>query len=83
MASGATGSGSFRYTKWDPFLILSQMSALQCIYYVTLGVWIFFFDVISGVPRSLDHIFQYQALLASQSHGKLLITAFLFNALTW
>ena len=78
-----TGGGSFRYTKWDPFLILSQMSALQCIYYVSLGLWIFFFDVLSGDSRSLDHIFKYQTLLASQWHGKLLIAAFLFNALTW
>ena len=77
------GGGSFRYTKWDPFLILSQMSALQCIYYVSLGIWIFFFDVLSGTPRSLDQIFKYQTLLASSWIGNLQIAAFLFNALTW
>ena len=99
-----TGGGSFRYTVWDPFMILSQMSTLQCLYYVSLGIWIFIFDVLSGTPRSLDHIFQYQVdlskipvkvlkndiaityfqtLLAGHIHGKLLIAAFLFNALTW
>jgi len=97
-----TGGGSFRYTVWDPFMILSQMSTLQCLYYVSLGIWIFIFDVLSGTPRSLDHIFQYQVdfpknlvdmlkndiaifsqtLLAGHIHGKLLIAAFLFNALT-
>ena len=56
MASG------FRYTVWDPWLILSQMSTLQCIYYVALGFWIFTFDLLSGTPRSLDHIFQYQVI---------------------
>jgi len=76
MASG------FRYTVWDPWLILSQMSTLQCIYYVALGFWIFTFDLLSGTPRSLDHIFQYQALLATQGHGKVLIVALFFNALT-
>lgn len=76
------GGGSFRYTKWDPFLILSQMSALQCIYYVSLGIWIFFFDILSGTPRSLDQIFKYQTLLASSWIGNLQIAAFLFNALT-
>ena len=55
-----TGGGSFRYTVWDPFMIVSQMSTLQCLYYVSLGIWIFVFDVLSGTPRSLDHIFQYQ-----------------------
>ena len=54
------GGGNFRYTIWDPFMILSQMSTLQCLYYVSLGIWIFVFDVLSGTPRSLDHIFQYQ-----------------------
>lgn len=77
-----TGGGSFRYTVWDPFMILSQMSTLQCLYYVSLGIWIFIFDVLSGTPRSLDHIFQYQTLLAGHIHGKLLIAAFFFNALT-
>ena len=105
-----TGGGSFRYTVWDPFMIVSQMSTLQCLYYVSLGIWIFVFDVLSGTPRSLDHIFQYQVcifqngffckfsvmlklfiflylgfqtLLSGQIHGKLLIAALLFNALTW
>merc|ERR1719150_2398569 len=63
-------------------MIVSQMSTLQCLYYVSLGIWIFVFDVLSGTPRSLDHIFQYQTLLSSQIHGKLLIAALLFNALT-
>lgn len=63
--AAAASNGSFRYTKWDPFMILSQMSALQCIYYVALGFWIFVFDVLSGTPRSLDHIFQYQVIQIS------------------
>jgi hypothetical protein len=55
-----TGGGSFRYTVWDPFMIISQMSTLQCLYYVSLGFWIFFFDVLSSTPRSLDQVFKYQ-----------------------
>lgn len=74
-------AGTFRYTVWDPFMILCQMATLQCAYYVSLGLWIFFFDVIAGIPRSLDHIFKYEALLTSTHHGKLLVTAFFFNAL--
>ncbi len=53
-------AGTFRYTVWDPFMILCQMATLQCAYYVSLGLWIFFFDVIAGIPRSLDHIFKYE-----------------------
>ncbi len=97
--------GSFRYTVWDPWMILSQMATLQAVFYVFLGAWIFFFDSLSAVPRSLDQIFKYQvrkeddgkkepletlllishfqSLMLSQPHGKLLITAYLCNALTW
>ena len=52
--------GSFRYTVWDPFMIIAQIVTLQCIYYVSLGLWIFIFDFLFGTPRSLDHIFKYQ-----------------------
>ncbi len=53
-------AGSFRYTVWDPWMILSQMATLQCCYYVALGTWVFLWDVMAGQPRSLDHIFKYQ-----------------------
>ena len=53
-------AGTFRYTVWDPFMIICQMATLQCAFYVSLGLWIFFFDLISGMPRSLDHIFSYE-----------------------
>jgi protein SYS1 len=53
-------AGTFRYTVWDPIMIVCQMATLQCAYYVSLGLWIFFFDVIGGMPRSLEHIFKYE-----------------------
>ncbi len=56
-------AGTFRYTVWDPFMILCQMVTLQCAFYVSLGLWIFFFDVVAGMPRSLDHIFKYKVLV--------------------
>ena len=56
------GSGSFRYTVWDPFMIIAQMATLQSLYYVSLGVWIFIFDTMQGSPRSLDQIFKYQVI---------------------
>ena len=40
---------------------------LRCLYYVSLGIWIFVFDVLSGTPRSLDHIFQYQVCVFFQN----------------
>ncbi len=75
--------GSFRYTVWDPWMILGQMATLQCAYYVSLGLWVFALDALGGYPRTLEHLFKYHSLLVGQPHGKLIIAAYVFNALTW
>ena len=69
MAGG--GPGSFRYTVWDPFMIVAQMATLQSLYYVSLGLWIFVFDIIQGSPRSLDQIFMYQVSFISCNLGNI------------
>jgi len=74
-------AGQFRYTIWDPWMIISQIVTLQCIFYVTLGLWVFLFDLLTGSPRSLDQLFKYQELQATGASGKLLIAALIFNAL--
>ena len=75
--------GQFRYTVWDPWMIVSQILTLQAIYYVSLGLWIAVFSVLSDSPRSLDQIFSYTELNPHRVGGKLLIAAFFFNALNW
>lgn len=52
--------GQFRNTVWDPFLLISQIIALQCVYYLTLGLWLAFICFMIGTSRSLDHIFRFQ-----------------------
>ena len=52
--------GTFRYTVWDPWMILSQMATMQSLFYVSLGMWVFAMDFLGGYPRSLDHLFKYQ-----------------------
>ena len=64
-AAGMAVGGSFRYTVWDPWMILSQMATLQCYFYAALGSWIFAWDVLTGVyPRSLDQVRDSIGLLA-------------------
>lgn len=54
-------TGSFRVTIWDPPLIISQIIAIQCIMYVSLGLWIILLlHLIAGHPISIDYIFKYQ-----------------------
>ena len=75
-------AGNFRYTVWDPWMILAQMATLQCWYYVSLGLWLFILEALTGYPRNLDHIFKYSSLFVSLSHGKVVVAAFIFNALS-
>lgn len=52
-------TGSFRYTQWDPWLIIFQIISVQCILYVTLGITITLLGTLIGDTRTLDHIFEY------------------------
>nr|CAG4648304.1 EOG090X0FH3 [Moina brachiata]SVE93312.1 EOG090X0FH3 [Moina brachiata] len=74
-------NGSFRISVWDPSLIISQIVAVQCIMYVTLGLWIILLlHVIAGHPISIDYIFKYQVNVKDVS-GRLVIACFLLNSL--
>ena len=55
----------------------------QAVYYVCLGLWVAGFDLLAGNPRSLDQMFSYTELQANHNGGKLLIAAFVCNALNW
>lgn len=74
-------TGQFRSTTWDPLLIVSQIVAMQCVMYVGLGVWMVIMDTLIGSSRSLDHLFKYQEIHVRDVNGKLVITAFVLNAL--
>lgn len=43
---------------WDPCLIISQIVAVQCVFYISLAVWVIFVDFWTGSPRSLDQFFK-------------------------
>lgn len=53
-------SGQFRNTVWDPILILSQIVALQAVFYLSLGGILLVIDILFGSSKSLDHLFKYQ-----------------------
>lgn len=52
-------TGSFRYTQWDPWLIIFQIVSIQSILYFTLGVVLILLGSLLGEPKTLDNIFQY------------------------
>jgi len=75
-------AGQFRYTVWDPWMILSQILCLQAVFYLSLGSWVLMLDLLTSSPRSLAQMFSYQELQATHTSGKLLLAAFILNSLT-
>ena len=65
--------GHFRYSVWDPFLIISQILTIQAIFYMSLGVCIFLTDIISGYSQSLDQLFLYKVSIIKLMLKKLLL----------
>ncbi|EEB12748.1 conserved hypothetical protein [Pediculus humanus corporis] len=73
--------GQFRNSTWDPILIMSQIVALQALFYLSLGAIVFLMDCLLGSSRSLDHLFKYQEIHVRDLGGKLIIAGFIINAL--
>lgn len=66
---------------WDPWLIVAQIGCLQCIYYLTLGM---FLQILVGtrVSRmSLIYFFDYATVTASTVTGWCVIASFLLSSL--
>ncbi|XP_037499552.1 protein SYS1 homolog [Rhipicephalus sanguineus] len=74
-------AGHFRYSVWDPFLIISQMITLQCMYYVGLGFWICFLDIVTGQVLSLDQLFSYETVHIKDMRGRCIIGSYIINSL--
>ncbi|XP_044745494.1 protein SYS1 homolog [Coccinella septempunctata] len=74
-------TGSFRFTQWDPWLIISQIITIQCVLYFTLGLWLAVLGSMVGDTRTLDHIFQYHELQVRDAGGRMVIFSFILNAL--
>ncbi|KAG6451641.1 hypothetical protein O3G_MSEX007264 [Manduca sexta] len=57
-------TGSFRYTQWDPCLIISQIVAMQSVLYLSLSLLVAIMQDLTDSTRTLDHIFEYHATFA-------------------
>ncbi|KAJ1527197.1 hypothetical protein ONE63_008728 [Megalurothrips usitatus] len=74
--------GQFRSTIWDPTLIVSQILAVQFIFYSSLGLWLSIVNLVSGTYCSLDLLFKYEEIHLHDFGGRAVITAFVLNSLT-
>ena len=48
----------FYGTTWDPRLIVSQILTMQCLFYVSLGLFMWVLDAITGNVLSLGMKFE-------------------------
>ena len=70
-------------TVWDPWLIVAQIACLQCLFYLSLGFYLWLL-VGTHVPHfTLKYFFDFTYLSASSLVGWCCILAFLANAITW
>ena len=53
-------AAGFRSNIFDPILITAQIVAMQCCYYIFLGLWLLLADTIGGINTSLEQIFDYR-----------------------
>lgn len=53
-------AAGFRSYVWDPCLIVSQIVAVQCVFYLFLAFWVVLVDVWTGSTRSLGQFFHYE-----------------------
>jgi hypothetical protein len=56
----------FRSQKWDPWLIISQIIAVQTVYYFGLGIYIFFITLVLNQVPTLDYIFSYDVRIKKE-----------------
>lgn len=55
----AKSTGSFRFTQWDPIILILQIISMQALLYCSLNFIMFFMDILADANHTLDHIFQY------------------------
>lgn len=66
---------------WDPWLIVSQIVCLQCLYYLTLGVLMSILVGARVSRMSLVYFFDFSTLTASTVTGWLAIAGFLLSSI--
>lgn len=78
--AGAATAPARRIPRFDPAMIAAQMIALQCIFYMSLGVWTVALEAAWGVALDVDLLFDSERLRGSTAPGKAIVIASLINS---
>ena len=66
---------------WNPKLILCQIIAMQCFYYISLGIALAFSHILFGTTLSLEHFFTAKHMNPASAAGWIGIACTVFAAL--
>ncbi|KAE9621338.1 hypothetical protein Lalb_Chr01g0012641 [Lupinus albus] len=66
---------------WDPCLIIGQIVCLQCLYYITLGMFLSILVGIRVSQMSLVYFFDYVTITTSTVTGWCVIASFLLSSI--
>ncbi|XP_044487270.1 protein SYS1 homolog isoform X2 [Mangifera indica] len=67
---------------WDPWLIVAQIICLQCLYYISLGVFLSIFVGTHVSRMSLVYFFDYATITASTVTGWCVIASVLLSSVS-
>uniref|UniRef100_A0A7N2LNG8 Protein SYS1 homolog n=1 Tax=Quercus lobata TaxID=97700 RepID=A0A7N2LNG8_QUELO len=70
----------YRAVAWGPCLIVAQILCLQCLYYLSLGVFLTFLVGTRVSRMSLVYFFDYAAVTTSTVTGWCVIASFLLSS---
>ncbi|KAI8922599.1 integral membrane protein S linking to the trans Golgi network-domain-containing protein [Entophlyctis helioformis] len=76
----SSNNTTFRSAAFDPALLVAQMVALQCSYYLSLSFVILLFELLMGAPMSVRHLLVFNEVDPSTALGWSLVLAFLASA---
>ncbi|CAO3636685.1 unnamed protein product [Cunninghamella blakesleeana] len=72
---------SFKLTGWDPILNITQIISLQSCYYIVLSLLLWIAFGLTGVPITLDALFQVNIFTMDNVFGWTLGLVWLMNAI--
>jgi len=73
-------SWMFYTSVWDPRLILSQIFAMQCAFYLLLGLFFFVLDALMHHDLSMEQIFSYRTISFHTSLGWVTVFGYALSA---
>ncbi|KAG1055873.1 hypothetical protein G6F46_001132 [Rhizopus delemar] len=73
-------TSSFRSSRWDPILIIAQITSLQSVSYIILSILLYVATTLTGTESTLDLIFVDSEIRADTGFGWTILIVWMVNA---